>query len=481
VDIYFHASPNQRLSYRGQWTFTYDHLNRLKSHTNTNASNARVNLWYNALGQVWQRWTDTSGTMDGTLTRYVYDGGMLVQEHHYTVANVSGSWAYTYGYLSRDYLMQPGGIRQKESSDGSTFTDRFLITDGGVITTQIDRQTSTTIKRIELSASGDRQAGGSQQDGKLSNLWSVGSYLEGYGGGLSGATGGFDPLVQAGRRPFMPAKARFGNRRGNNAYIGDPKMLTHSSLLRTKKTPEKATGSPPTSEYGDPCDHDWQTWLLWSYGIYKNIGLPTPEGGAEEWALCTVGLSKLLAGYLVTVATLPFTDWMPTPPPKGLPEPPPDSPCLAIQKIVCCCAKTFKDKVTPGTTVDQSVDSTGPFDAGGGCQCSFECMLETVTSHISRTITEKCPFPSPGSHDYPIPHVDWDLFAKCCSQYAKEIDITTYTPFIKMTISPPTQQCKTYCETFYSVGGWEIDGFINDCAARRDSDISIEWADCEYE
>ena len=184
-----------QLAYRGQWTFTYDHLNRLKSHTNTNAGGLRTNLWYNPMGQVWQRWTDISGNWTPSLTRYVYDGGMLVQEHAWSQTHPSGSYIYTYGFLSRDYLMQPGGIRQKESPDGINFTDRFLITDGGVITTSIDRQTSTTIKRIELAASGDRQAGGSRQDGKLSNLWGVESNLEGYGGGTSGATGGFDPLV----------------------------------------------------------------------------------------------------------------------------------------------------------------------------------------------------------------------------------------------------------------------------------------------
>ena len=161
-----------QLAYRGQWTFTYDHLNRLKSHTNTNMAGVRTNLWYNPMGQVWQRWTDNVGTMAGTLTRYVYDKGTLVQEHSWIGLNVSGSWVYTYQYITRDYLMQPGGIRQKESADGINFTDRFLITDGGVITTSIDRQTSTTIKRIELARSGDRQAGGSEQDGKLSNLWS---------------------------------------------------------------------------------------------------------------------------------------------------------------------------------------------------------------------------------------------------------------------------------------------------------------------
>ena len=184
-----------QLAYRGQWTFTYDHLNRLKSHTNTNAGGLRTNLWYNPMGQVWQRWTDISGNWTPSLTRYVYDGGMLVQEHSWSQTHPSGSYIYTYGYLSRDYLMQPGGVRQKESSDGVNSTDRFLITDGGVITTSIDRQTSTTIKRIELAKSGDRQAGGSQQDGKLSNLFSVGSYLEGYGGGTSGNSAGFDPLV----------------------------------------------------------------------------------------------------------------------------------------------------------------------------------------------------------------------------------------------------------------------------------------------
>ena len=200
------------------------------------------------MGQVWQRWTDISGNWTPSLTRYVYDGGMLVQEHAWSQTHPSGSYIYVYGYLSRDYLMQPGGIRQKESSDGVSFTDRFLITDGGVITTSIDRQTSTTIKRIELASSGDRQAGGSQQDGKLSNLYARGAYLESYGGGTSGAIGGFDALVNILSSHIVRALPR-NQRDRNQSY---PTQQSHSN----NSCGEHIMGNPQSNQrqaipYGD--------------------------------------------------------------------------------------------------------------------------------------------------------------------------------------------------------------------------------------
>ena len=124
-------------------------------------------------------------------------------------------------YLSSHHerlFNQPGGIRQRESTDGYLFTDRFLVTDGGPITASIDKGVSTSVSYNELGCSGDRQAGGSHQDGKLSDLFSRGSYLESYGGGTNGATGGFDGLTASSGRPFMAALLRFGSRSGNNPY-----------------------------------------------------------------------------------------------------------------------------------------------------------------------------------------------------------------------------------------------------------------------
>ncbi len=75
-----------QIAYHAEWTFTYDRKNRVKSHTHTAASNARGNISYDAVGRVWQRWNDNSSTQDwdGTLTRYVYNGATLAQEHQVT-------------------------------------------------------------------------------------------------------------------------------------------------------------------------------------------------------------------------------------------------------------------------------------------------------------------------------------------------------------------------------------------------------------
>ena len=204
-----------QFAYRGEWTFTYDIKNRLKSHINNNSGGLRTNLWYDALGRTFQRWTDLSGTKSSTLTRYVFDGSTLVQEHEWG-ATISGSaYVYTYNHITRDYLYQSGGIRQRESSDGFTFTDRFLVTDGGPITASIDQGVTTNVNYNELASSGDRQAGGSHWTGKLSNLWSKGSFLEGYGGGTSGATGGFDFLLLRDGGSSIPRSQRFNNRKAN--------------------------------------------------------------------------------------------------------------------------------------------------------------------------------------------------------------------------------------------------------------------------
>ena len=144
---------------------------------------------------MFQRWTDLSATKSSTLTRYVFDGSTLVQEHEWGATISESAYVYTYNHITRDYLYQSGGIRQRESSDGFTFTDRFLVTDGGPITASIDQGVTTNVTYNELAASGDRQAAGSHQNGKLSNLYSPDYFLEGYGGGTSGATAGFEPLI----------------------------------------------------------------------------------------------------------------------------------------------------------------------------------------------------------------------------------------------------------------------------------------------
>jgi hypothetical protein len=106
----------------------------LKTYTNTNASNKRGNLWYDGRGRVWQRWQDhtVTGAWDLSLTRFVYDGSTLAQEHYFTPAQVSNEWVYSYQYVTYDYLRQPGGIRQKER-DGASYKNYFLQANTGII------------------------------------------------------------------------------------------------------------------------------------------------------------------------------------------------------------------------------------------------------------------------------------------------------------------------------------------------------------
>jgi hypothetical protein len=205
IDILLPDQGSLRLYYRSEWHFAYDGKNRLKSHYNTNSGGNKTVLWYDALGRVFQRSTmPISGiTPEITLTRYVFDGSTLVQEHEWTATESEGSYVYSYNHITRDYLYQAGGIRQRESSDGYSFTDRFLVTDGGPITASIDKGITTNVIYNELSGSGTRQAGGSHWEGKLSNLFSPNNYLEDFGGSIVGPTAGHDPILVGGGHPVI--------------------------------------------------------------------------------------------------------------------------------------------------------------------------------------------------------------------------------------------------------------------------------------
>jgi YD repeat-containing protein len=212
-------SGNQ-LAYRAEWTFTYDRKNRLKSHTNTNASNVRGNLWYDSRGRVWQRWQDNSvsGDWDQTLTRFVYDGSTLVQEHNFDVAEVLNAWVYTYDDLTRDYLRQPGGMRQRERVS-SIDTDYYLQANQGTLEYKIERSpVSETYARTERKSSLDQLP--TSTFSNISNLATPNGYIEMYGGSTSGSTAGFDALVHMSGRHYLAGLGRFTNRMGNNAYIG---------------------------------------------------------------------------------------------------------------------------------------------------------------------------------------------------------------------------------------------------------------------
>jgi hypothetical protein len=229
LDAYLPAQSNRRIAYRENWTFTYDRKNRMKSQTHERAAGVRENLWWDGTGRVWQRWNDdsVSGDWEPELTRYVYDGSQLAQEHHWIVFNYEGTWVYSYGYITRDYLYEPGGLRQRESSDGQNFTDRYLFTDSGSISARADRSSSTTITRTMRLASGDRlpdtllgPGATAENWSNLSHLASRSSIIRDFGGGTSDEMKGFDALQQVGDRHYLTGLGRWVNRMGNNSYLG---------------------------------------------------------------------------------------------------------------------------------------------------------------------------------------------------------------------------------------------------------------------
>ena len=249
LDIYFVAPGdlNIRLVYRAAWTFTFDRKNRLKSHTNTNTSNARTNLWYDAMGRVWQRWNDdtVTGSWDTTLARYVNDGQTLAQEHLFTVSRQDSTWVYTYGKLTRDYLRHPGGIRQRErtgSSPNFTDTDRFLLLEAGNVAARADRGSSVTVTRTMRLASGDRLPENPAQSpelttssfSNLSNLLGLrASLVDSFGGGatVGSPTEGFDALMEMDGRHYLAGVERYLNRRGNHPFVVELIFLALTLLL----------------------------------------------------------------------------------------------------------------------------------------------------------------------------------------------------------------------------------------------------------
>jgi YD repeat-containing protein len=198
-----------QLAYRAEWTFTYDRKNRLKSHTNTNASYVRGNIWYDGRGRIWQRWNDNSNTedWDASLIRFVYDGSQLAQEHTFDVAEVLNAWVYTYDDLTRDYLRQPGGTRQRERSGGND-TDYFMQSNQGTLEYKIERSpVSETYARTERKTSLDQLPDSTFSN--ISNLATPNGYIEMYGGSTSGSSAGFDGLVQMGGRHYLAGVGRY--------------------------------------------------------------------------------------------------------------------------------------------------------------------------------------------------------------------------------------------------------------------------------
>ena len=217
-----------QLAYRAGWTFTFDRKNRLKSHTH-NETDDVTHLWWDGLGRVWQRWDyDSGGEMwSDYLTRFVYDGGVLAQEHLFDAIG-DGSWEYEYDRLMHDYLRQPAGTRDRKASDGG-YVDYFLLTDGGTVSGRFTRGASLSLDKAQREIAGDRQArysvaGGPPTTGDftdVSNLGYASTYIESFGGTKTGDSQFFDALNQFGDRHYLPGLGRALSRR-RNPYSIDP-------------------------------------------------------------------------------------------------------------------------------------------------------------------------------------------------------------------------------------------------------------------
>jgi len=138
------------------------HPIKIEDHLNHINDKEQSSLWYDGIGRVWQRWNDNSHTSawDASLTRFVYDGGQLAQEHAVAAANILGAWVYTYSDLTRDYLRHAAGVRQRERSGGSD-TDYFMHANQGVIEHKYERAaTAEGVARAERSHSADQLSQG---------------------------------------------------------------------------------------------------------------------------------------------------------------------------------------------------------------------------------------------------------------------------------------------------------------------------------
>jgi hypothetical protein len=335
------------MSFRQQWTFTFDRKNRMISFAKGSAPTERTNLWYDALGRVWQRWNDNPQTTDwaATAKRYVFDGSSLVQEHEFDVEEIQpqfkegggeGSeameeqpyWEYTYNKVLVDYLHQPGGLRQyRWDDDDEEYKTEFLMNDGGMPGARIERGTAIpSVSRAQRTASGDRQAEAEvTQFSDLSRMTASGQFIESYGGGTSGSTGGFDPLASMGARHYTAGLGRSGSRSGNNPYdlkgkiappgvpVGggsgglggipvppfkdekfkfqpiDPKRLSQGLIgggQRKQAEPMQAGPSPTsTAPSGWPCSEDcWKKFEDWSENCFE-VGDETDESYVKGKAL----------------------------------------------------------------------------------------------------------------------------------------------------------------------------------------------------
>jgi hypothetical protein len=189
-------------------------------------SNAESDL----VRHLWQRWDyDSVGEMwSDYLTRFVYDGGVIAQEHLVAASEVEEAWVYTYLYLTYDYLRHTGGTRQRKGEVDKSYTDYFLLTDMGSVSGRFTRGASLSLDKAQREIAGDRQtrysvAGGPPTTGDftdVSNLGFASTYIESFGGTKEGGAQFFDALNQIGSRHYLPGLGRFLNRWDNNPYSG---------------------------------------------------------------------------------------------------------------------------------------------------------------------------------------------------------------------------------------------------------------------
>ncbi|HEX9743988.1 MAG TPA: hypothetical protein VGB30_01040 [bacterium] len=212
------------------------------------------------------------GAWDGSLKRYVYDGGQLVQEHLWDVTEDQGSWVYTYNDIDRDYLRHQGGIRQREGTAAS-YNDFYLQQSGSSIEIKTQRdQASATIARAERTQSLNKIAGTTFTD--ISNLATSNSAIAMYGGGTSGGTAGFDGLVHLDSGGgYLPGAGGAINGGIITPYFGGGKPHYSRSGGR---------GKPPEYPGGVKCNcDDCRDFIKGTYGSHPDA-LAVACGCKEE-------------------------------------------------------------------------------------------------------------------------------------------------------------------------------------------------------
>jgi hypothetical protein len=225
------------------------------------------------------------GAWDGSLKRYVYDGGQLVQEHDWTVNDNFGTWVYTYADINRDYQRHPGGTTQRQGT-ASSYADYYMQNSGVQHEFKTKRDPATaSLARDERTESLNQLPGSTFEN--ISNLATSNSYIEMYGGGTSGGTAGFDGLVQRGGRHYLAGLGKFTSRMGNNAYeiekLPLPPGLGPRRPFGPLHWPSAGYTSGPDLPVPNDCCIDFYEFdeLLWNY--YNCQGPSLKQRRQQGW------------------------------------------------------------------------------------------------------------------------------------------------------------------------------------------------------